>query len=358
MGDKSKIEWTDATWNPIRARNRATGAVGWFCIHASAGCAGCYAESMNLRLGSKLPFKPGHLKDHDLFLDPEMLTQPLRWKKPRKIFVCSMTDLFADFVPAIFIDRIFAVMALSPQHTFQILTKRTARMREHAICQGIARRIWDNADEIACHLDLGDHHPGTPFLQAGKMAAPWPLPNVWLGTSVEDQANANARIPQLLATPAAVKFLSCEPLLAPIDLDRIHCGDGVYMSALHGGRETETPWHVGWVICGGESGRGARPMHPAWPRSLRDQCAAAGIPFHFKQWGEWANHIAVAGGDLGGDVRRGRVRIVHPTGQTDVEVSIATGGRSTIPGSRYMERVGKSLAGRQLDGIEHDGFPL
>jgi hypothetical protein len=111
------------------------------------------------------------------------------------------------------------------------------------------------------------------------------------------------------------------------------------------------------VIAGGESGRGARPMHPAWPRLLRDQCAAADVAFHFKQWGEWACHTPIAGGDLGGDVRAGRVRIVHPTGQSDVEVSDATGGRSTIPGSRYMARIGKSLAGRELDGVTHNGFP-
>src|ERR1700749_4070382 len=131
MGDKTKIEWTDATWNPIRARNKSNGKMGWFCIHKSAGCAGCYAESMNTRLGTGIDFKPGHLKDVEIFVDEKMLTMPLRWKRPRMIFVCSMTDLFADFVPDEFVDQMFAVMALAPQHTFQVLTKRARRQRDY-----------------------------------------------------------------------------------------------------------------------------------------------------------------------------------------------------------------------------------
>ena len=124
MADKSKIEWTDATWNPIRARNKATGKVGWHCEHATTGCQFCYAENFNQRLGTGLPFKPGHRDDIKLFLDEQILKQPLRWKRPRKIFVGSMTDVFADFIPDAWLDRMFAVMALSPEHTFQVLTKR------------------------------------------------------------------------------------------------------------------------------------------------------------------------------------------------------------------------------------------
>lgn len=131
MADNSAIEWTDATWNPVRARNLETGKVGWHCEHATTGCEFCYAEGFNKRLGTGLAFKPGHRADIEIFLDEAMLTQPLRWKKPRRIFVGSMTDLFADFVPDEFIDRMFAVMALAPQHTFQLLTKRAARMREY-----------------------------------------------------------------------------------------------------------------------------------------------------------------------------------------------------------------------------------
>ena len=132
MGDHSKIEWTDASWNAIRARNKATGKVGWHCEHASPGCVHCYSESFNRdRLGTRLAFKPGHRDDVEIFLDEAMLLQPLRWRRPRKIFVCSMTDLFGEFVPDAMIDRVFAVMALAPQHTFLVLTKRSARLREY-----------------------------------------------------------------------------------------------------------------------------------------------------------------------------------------------------------------------------------
>src|SRR5258708_31121882 len=130
MADKSAIEWTDATWNPIRARNKKTGKVGWHCEHATTGCVNCYAEGFNKRLGTGLDFKPGHRKDIELFLDEAMLTQPLRWKKPRMIFVGSMTDMFADFVPVEWIDKIFAIMALTPWHTYQLLTKRAQRMHD------------------------------------------------------------------------------------------------------------------------------------------------------------------------------------------------------------------------------------
>ena len=119
MGERSKIEWTDASWTPIRARNRITGKLGWHCTHASPGCVHCYAEDMNRHVGTGLPFKPGHEKDIEVFLDETMLLTPLCWKRPRKIFVCSMTDLFADFVPDEWIDKMFAVMALTPQHTYQ-----------------------------------------------------------------------------------------------------------------------------------------------------------------------------------------------------------------------------------------------
>lgn len=359
MGDKTKIEWTDASWNPIRAitvfddakaekTGDIGGRIGWHCEHVSEGCRGCYAESMNLRLGTGLPFKPGHRKDLNIFADPKMLRQPLHWKRPRKIFVCSMTDLFADFVPTDAIDQVFAVMALCPQHTFQILTKRPDRMRAYL------RGPWQPRimDDMRAIQDPG---PGRGVLLSTCNLV---LPNVWAGTSVEDQAAAAERIPQLLETPAHVRFLSCEPLLGPLDLSDWLGVDLIQLQGKpHWTEKTCGVSKLDWIICGGESGRQARPMNRAWPRSLRDQCAAAGVPFHFKQWGEWASHVPVAGGDLGADVRRGRVRIVHPGGETDVEVSQMTNGRSTLPGSHYVERVGKALAGRFLDGVEHDGFP-
>jgi len=285
--DKTAIEWTDSTWNPIRARRKTLDSfgrggikVGWHCEHVSEGCRFCYAEGINRRLGTGLDFKPGHRGDIEIFLDEKMLLAPLRWRKPRDIFVCSMTDLFADFVRDEWIDRMFAMMALCRQHRFQVLTKRPKRMRAH-----VQRPEFGNEVEIF----------------------PWPLPNVWLGISAEDQANADERIPELLATPAAVRFVSLEPLLGPIDL-------GIMRGGLMHPR-------ISWVICGGESGPHARLMRPEWIRLIRDQCAAAGVPFFFKQWGEYEY------------------------------MSEFTGGAITI------RRVGKRAAGRLLDGVEHSAMP-
>src|SRR5712671_7902670 len=143
MGDKSAIEWTDATWTPIRARNHR--GTGWHCEHVSDGCRNCYAEGFNRRLGTGLDFKPGYRLYNEIFLDEKMLTLPLRWKKPRMIFVCSMTDLFADFVRDEWIDRMFAVMALCPQHRFQVLTKRAKRMREYCCDKKTSARVWTAA---------------------------------------------------------------------------------------------------------------------------------------------------------------------------------------------------------------------
>lgn len=329
MADGSKIEWTDASWNPIRARRSGVGAdgepwerIGWHCEHATTGCEGCYAEGFNMRLGTGLPFKPGYRKDIELFLDAKTLELPLRWKKPRMIFVCSMTDLFADFVEDVWIDKMFAVMALCPQHKFQILTKRAERMQTY-----IAGVLADQ--------DLGLNRFGITALallallnRAGSLPG-WPLPNVWLGVSAERQLEADYRIPLLLQTPAAVRFVSLEPLLGPITLwdnsEGVLRGCGVIRdgattaSTPHDppeGVDTSYPG-LDWVIVGGESGREARPMQPNWARYLRDQCVAAVVPFFFKQWGEYA--------------------------ETDF--------------SETLERVGKKAAGRLLDGREWNEMP-
>jgi protein gp37 len=180
------------------------------------------------------------------------LEKPLSWKKPRRIFVCSMSDLFYESVPDEWIAKVFAVMALCPQHTFQVLTKRPERMREYLVERCKARE---------------------------------PLPNVWIGCTVEDQQRADERIPVLLETPAAKRFVSCEPLLGPVNFSLVTVEDNNGCAAqiwpLHGSG-------LDWVIAGGESGPNARPSHPDWFRSLRDQCVDAGVPFFFKQWGEWA----------------------------------------------------------------------
>ncbi len=238
---------------------------------------------------------------------PDRLLAPLSWKKPARVFVNSMSDLFHEGVPDEFIDQVFAIMALCPQHTFQILTKRPARMMEY-FQKLMCRRQWragkEDVDQetgaiISWLAAFSEEHRGPDFGRqtAEAMSQGWPLPNVWLGTSIEDQATADARIPHLLKTPAAVRFLSYEPALGPVDIREF-----LYRKMLQRiGAEMQT---INWVICGGESGPGARPMHPDWARSVRDQCQAAGVAFFFKQWGgffcarmlhshaEWVNKAA------------------------------------------------------------------
>jgi protein gp37 len=252
MGDKSGIEWTDATWNPV------TG-----CDRVSEGCDHCYAQTLARRL--KLMGNPRYQLDGDpqtsgpgfgLNLHPDKLIEPLTWSRPRRIFVNSMSDLFHDDVPDGFIANVFGVMAAAQQHQFQILTKRPGRMAS------LLPRIKDEARELA----VWHRYKSRTGLDPAMIL--WPLPNVWLGTSVENQRWADIRIPKLLQTPAAVRFLSCEPLLGRIDL---------HLDIVRG--------DLAWVIVGGESGVGARPMDASWARSLRDQCVGSAVPFFFKQWG-------------------------------------------------------------------------
>ena len=364
MGEKSAIEWTDATWNPIRARHIDDRPVGWHCEHVSEGCRNCYAETMNRRLGTGLDFKPGHRANIEIFLDEKMLLAPLRWKKPRMIFVCSMTDAFADFVKDEWLDRMFAVMALCPQHKFQVLTKRPGRM--YGFIDGLKyfgllpERIADATRPIlATANDIRSVSWNYPA---------WPLPNIWLGISCEDQATADERIPLLLKTAAAVRFVSAEPVLAPIDFtnldyyaslkrahpnfERTENDPNIFYDVLDG--HMKGPDDIGlpkldWVIVGGESGPHARPMHPDWARSIRDQCKAAGVPFFFKQWGENAPR------ELIGDDRKEPWRRL-PNGSENWafdELSVSREQREAV----VFSRVGKRVAGRLLDGIEHNEMP-
>lgn len=384
MAENSKIEWTDATWNPIRARRNShpggpVAHVGWHCEKVSAGCDNCYAQGINLRLGTKLPFKPGHLAPRgevEVFLDEKMLLAPLRWKKPRMIFVNSMTDSFGRFVTDEMLDRMFAVMALCPQHTFQVLTKRPDRMREYF--EG-RRRDFGRASNILADLahpcDEDEHQDAVDRLDLFDTSEK-PLPNVWLGTSVEDQATANARIPELLATPAAIRFISAEPLLGAVDLTTLKHAHHREIDALTGylgtGMYGDYGPKVGLVIVGGESGPGARPMHPDWARGLRDQCVAAGVPFFFKQWGEWGPGSVLM--TTGEPVFRS-----FPNYQTWVNkaptwvnggICMDALGRRCKIGAEFMRaqdegtfpvtiihRVGKKHAGRQLDGHTWDQMP-
>lgn len=264
MSAQTGIEWCDSTWNPV------TG-----CTEVSPGCDHCYAKTFAERWRGT----PGHYfeRGFDVQLRPDKLDQPLRWRKPRRIFVNSMSDLFHDAVPDEYIAKVFAVMATAGRHTYQVLTKRHARMRSLLNASEFRAEVQRHYDSYLC---APQRRPGGMFRPSHR----WPLPNVWLGVSAENQQWADIRIPALLDTPAAVRFISAEPLLGPIDLAshlpidyEHHHHDG---STTYGRSDG-----LDWVIVGGESGRGARPMHPDWARSLRDQCQDTCVAFLFKQAG-------------------------------------------------------------------------
>ncbi|MDF1720546.1 MAG: phage Gp37/Gp68 family protein [Minwuia sp.] len=306
MTTATGIEWTGHVWNPI---------VG--CSVLSKGCTNCYAMSMAHRLGSMAATPHYHgltrkVKGTVVWTgkvaaapDATWLA-PLKRRKPTTYFVNSMGDPFHEAVPDVLVDYMFAIMALCPQHIFQILTKRPERMRDF-MAHILSRRLvggqnWptspleDAAFNIVEDMGLDGNVAATSAYEAWH---DWPLPNVWLGTSVEDQASADARIPALLDTPAAIRFISAEPLLGPVDLTLdglmyFDCADDCeyrfhdYTTGVTECRRCEDSFKtddpgLDWVICGGEAGPGARPMHPDWARSLRDQCAAAGVPFFMKQ---------------------------------------------------------------------------
>jgi protein gp37 len=239
MGDKSKIAWTDATWNPV------TG-----CTKVSAGCKHCYAERQWPRLAAMTPSYKGRIFT-DVMCHPERLEQPLRWKRPRRVFVNSMSDLFHEDVPDDFIADCFNVMYEAKHHIFQVLTKRPERMRD---------------------FFLGS---------SGAGANAEPIPNVWLGVSVEDQATADERMPLLLETPAAIRWLSMEPLIGPVDFYEL--SNGWAQRGYMPWRNAPILTDIDWIVVGGESGHKARPMHPDWVCSIRDECKANDTPFFMKQ---------------------------------------------------------------------------
>lgn len=299
MSDNTSIEWTDATWNPVRARYATTDEVGevlktgWHCERVSPGCQNCYAETINeKRFGTGLPYNRKSREQVEVYLDEKTLTQPLHWRRPRKIFVCSMTDLFGEWVPDEMIDRVFAVMALSPQHTYQVLTKRPDAMRGYLDDPDAVSNVEAAADAIAG--EKGWCHSGDWS---------WPLQNVWLGTSAEDQERADQRIPELLDTPAAVRFISAEPLLGPLQLEEyLHDSDcwarfrdpPAGLCICNEPREE----HISWVIVGGESGPGARPCDVEWIRDIVRQCHAAEVAVFVKQLGANVVDDVVAGTDF------------------------------------------------------------
>ena len=276
MNGKTKIEWADRVWNPV---------VG--CTPASAGCAHCYAKRIYERFYQERPLS-------QVQLHPERLDDPLHWRYPSRVLVNSMSDLFHYEVSYDFIADIVETIALSPKHTFMVLTKRPKRMQ-------------------------------FIFSEVMKILADNPLPNLWLGVTVENQQAADERIPLLLQTPAAVRFVSVEPMLGPVDL-------GNYLCLTHSKGGLTLGNYLDWVICGGETGPGARPMHPDWVVSLRDQCVNANVPFFFKSWGDWEPAYVSMG-------LNAKYRVF------------------TFPDRETMYRVGKKTAGRILDGEEWNEFP-
>lgn len=334
MGDKSAIEWTQATWNCLRG-----------CTRVSEGCRFCYAMLIAARFS-----KPGQAYEGLAYFDndghphwtgrvrlvEELLDQPLRWKRPRRIFVNSMSDLFHGSISDEDIWRVLWVMRKAHWHTFQVLTKRPDRMLE---------------------LLRGTNNWGANI----RLKQAWN--NVWLGVSVEDQKTADERIPLLLETPAAVRWISAEPLLGNIDLSQwlatpVVCVTNKAISPdtaqaikqLAQAAARRQGWAtLNWVVAGGESGNHARPMHPAWAQSLRDQCAAAGVPFFFKQWGEF--------------------RECTPEEVETCQYTVAIEGHKECGyycemelghidhNHAFLRRVGKKEAGRLLDGRTWDEYP-
>lgn len=367
MADQTHIEWTDATWNIV------TG-----CSVVSPGCTNCYAmrlaggrmQNHPSRVGLTTETKAGPVWNGQVRFNAAWLTQPLAWKKPRKIFVAAHGDLFHEGVTDAQLDQIFAVMALCPQHIFQVLTKRPERMRAYLTTDPVGRVLaWTDAVldlSVTTPATVGSVYRAQETLSEGHTD----LANIWLGVSVEDQARADERIPALLATPAAVRWLSAEPLLGPVDLTRLpprfrtHDELGYRVDALQGRlMDALSPRAIGllpshggskldWVVVGGESGPGARPMHPHWARQIRDQCAAAGVPFLFKQWGAWGPGV-----NIGPSTQTETCAWWFNDGWEFRDVTVRESEEMHHEDEPDLWRVGKARAGRLLDGVRHDGYP-
>lgn len=353
MADHTPIEWTNATWNVI------TG-----CFIKSSGCKNCYAMKLAGTRLKHIPSRVGLTQDSaagpvwngQVRFNEEWLRQPIQWKRARKIFVVAHGDLFYEAVPDEWIDKVFAVMAMAPQHTFQCLTKRADRMK--AYMKRFAAGYGPIERQI---IALG----GNPI----EALARWPLPNVWLGVSCETQREAEERVPDLQDIPAAVRWVSAEPLLAEIRFDLLARTEGyrsrdreerdeswTYVdNALAGLRSRKIGQYavpkIDWIVGGGESGSGARPSHPAWFRSLRDQCARHGTAYLHKQNGAFAaTEITLH-------------EFQNPLERHMGELVVNGGGKlSGYPETdaatfHVMRRVGKKASGRLLDGVQHDGYP-
>jgi len=373
MGDKTGISWTQthnpdgtvtpgATWNPVSG-----------CTKLTAECKFCYVERDWHRL-THLPAYEGR-SFTDVACHEDRLDQPLRWQRARRIFVCSTADLFHADVPDAFLDRVFGVMALCPQHTFLVLTKRAARMQRYLSAPGRSEAIAKAAEDFPADHPLdwvradgretiergGDPNEDTEWLPR------WPMPNVHVGVTAGTQESANERISLLIETPAAVRWVSAEPLLGQVDVTRwiakefpvldddLDAPDGSFVDGME---RVGDRWirriSLDWVVCGGESGsrKNARPMHPQWARDLRDQCKEYGVHFYFKQQGEW-----IIGRDATNDQQNNPkvwgCWVNIKDGKTHDGNCLAT----FRDGDTNMLYVGRKTAGEALDGREHKAMP-
>lgn len=359
----SPIEWTDRSdWNPVRG-----------CSRVTEGCRNCYAENIAARFsGPGLPFEGfAHRVGGEarwtgkVELQLDRLKLPLKWRKPVKIFVNSTSDIFHEKLSDSDIDQIFAVMALASYHTFQILTKRPDRMREYFDDPNTWGRIIAASDDLKPSALWN----GNAYQLRYEITTNGFLPNVWLGVSVHDQASADEFIPPLLDAPSAVRFVSYEPALGPINFTRIGFGQHdnesdirVWIDALRGGdwslmldddgeefgvEQGSFGPKIHQIIYGGESGPNARSSHPAWPRWVRDQCAVTGTAFYFKQWGEWMPYSHGAGAFSRDD----------PETNYKLKAEHVIHGQERSIAENLMIRVGKKIAGNHLDGKQHLEFP-
>jgi protein gp37 len=359
---KTRISWTDRIWNPI------TG-----CTKVSQGCKHCYAER---EWQTRYTRNPRHIAYGRPFADvqahPLRLGLPFFWKQPAKIFVNSISDLFHEAISFEFIAAVFGTMALNPHHIFQVLTKRPDRMEQFFAWVRHEGRLFGPASLCITKListELGNHpnllpRQIEPMIRSDEARASiqWPLPNVWLGVSVEDQASADRRIPSLLRTPAAIRWISAEPLLGPLDLslwfDLYQFEEGDEWHPRNLSRPLRSP---DWVVVGGESGQLSRPLHPDWVRLLRDQCLAAEVPFNFKQWGEFfvpedgAESCRVCGCTWNNACDcKGGCYWIEPG------LCSECAGKTPPEGARPVKyrRIGRKQAGRLLDGALWDQYPV
>lgn len=339
----TKIEWTKrpgtvgVSWNPLRARNKETGGVGHFCEKVSAGCKNCYAETFQKRFRNPVRYAAQDADQVEVFLDEKTLLEPLKWRKRRTVFVCSQTDLFLRHYTDEMICKVFAVMALQKPDTFIVLTKRPERANAFLRSAETQEKIGQIMRKI---------YPRATCYECPDQDGIWPLSNVWVGVSIEDQKTASERIPLLLGTPADKRFVSAEPLLGPINIEPF------ITPAWDGDIRKAKPANiVNWVICGGESGNRANPMHPDWARGLRDQCAKTGTPFFFKQWGAWKATYDRDHDDP--DWRN------TPKAKGNHQRFVNLEGGQVFHGDRvvFMERTSKAKNGSTLDGIKHNAFP-